>query len=205
MSVIYPRTYRLISEELGAAYAKVRNAIYTDGALFDNSALGDTQDIASLQLDNADDNYDGSKTPDSLADLLPSSAGFSVWTASAGFTAPEGSIAKDLGIPLFTLVNSTISETNAKAIAGRLFGTYLRALNSHVVTRTSGISTIGGYYQTYAFIADTSTDLNYEDELNLFDSDPTSIGLGASPSYFTADFVELSAQIGVKIDSQFQA
>lgn len=212
MSVIYPKTYRLIAEELASGYAKVRDAIWQDGVNYEDSALGDVLNISDYQTQNADDTLDGNKAPTVLADMDPSSDGYDAWIASTNFVAPEGSIGQDLGSALFTFANTTIKLSNARNTAARLFSPYLRALNQHVLRRTHGITSMNGYYQTYAYILDSDNAVNSEDNLNLFD-DPAMAGrqttetrdMATVSTYFSADFVELSAQIGVTIDDEFQA
>ena len=197
MSVILPRNYKEISDELGEAYAKLRDAIFLDGPSYTDSAVENTMAISDSQDSVPDNTFRGSGEPDAGEGESedPGDPGFSVWTNGDKFTAPEGSVAQDMGTPLFRLINTTATDSNARSVASGQFGTYLRSINSHVVNRIFGVSSINGFYQLYAYVGDDDPDLN------LFDSDPGTPGVQAD--YFSADFCELSAQIGVTIDEEF--
>lgn len=216
MSVILPRRYKEIADELGSAYAKVRDSLFADGVDLSDSIVPNVLNVSTAQDANADDNYLGSGTPDDGVRTEidggaptpavppgtesddPNNANFSNWlnTSPTKITAPEGSIAQDMGTPLFNLVNTTASEANAKSTSANLFATYLRAMNNHVVNRTFGVSNINGYYQTYAYISG-------QQDMSLFDSDPSTPGILDGPSYFSAEFCELSAQLGITIDATY--
>lgn len=206
MSFILPRQYKQIADELGIMYAGIRDAIYADGATFASSALDNVQAISGIQDGVDDDNYDGSaapddgrldidgqpviqSTPDNNESDDPSDTRFSNWQESSKFTAPQGSIAVDLGSPLSTLLNTTITNNNAKLVAAAQCSAYLTALNGHVVTRVFEVANISAFYQEYAFSP------NSDPNLGLFDA--------VSPTYFSQEFAELSGLLGTTIDSDY--
>jgi hypothetical protein len=198
MSVILPKKYRIIAENLGEGYAKLRDSLFQDGAGLPDSGLENILAISDEVASVDDSSYRGSDEPETGESDDPTSSDFSDWLSSGKVTAPHGSIARDLGSATFTLVNTTGSEANAKRVAAGYWGSYLRSLNSHILNRMhNDFSTINQYYATYAYIGDPDPDLN------LFDTDEGTPG--AQPAgYFSADFVELSSQIGVTIDEEFQ-
>lgn len=197
MSVILPRNYKEIADELGEAYAKLRDSIFEDGPDYTDSSLPNIMAISDSQDSVPDNTNRGSGEPDAGEGESedPADTGYSIWLESGKVTAPEGTIAVDMGQPLSRLVTSTGTETNAKRVASGQFGGYLRSMNSHVVNRYFGVNSISGFYQLYAYVGDEDPDLN------LFDSDPDTPGVQVD--YFTADFCELSAQIGVTIEEPF--
>ena len=195
MSVILPRQYKVIADELGEAYAKLRDAVFKDGPSYTDSSVENVLAISDAQDSVPDNTSRGSGAPGTGESEDPADAAYSDWIASGKVTAPEGSVARDMGSPLFTLVNTTARETNAKRVASAQFGGYLRSLNSHIVARIFGVNSISGFYQLYAYVDDSDPDMN------LFDSDSVTPGIQAS--YFSADFCELSDQIGVTIDEEY--
>ena len=146
---------------MGDAYAAIRDAIY-DPVSATDGAFNKLQESLVLIVDE-----DDSVVYHDVA------------------TDPTGSISSDLGSYWYRAANSTLTEAQAKTIAGNLFTATLRKLNSHVVAR-SGSSNIAAFYSTYAFV-DGNTDFS------LFTENDQS-------SYFTAEFVELSAKASVTID-----
>jgi len=92
---------------------------------------------------------------------------------------PAGSIAVDLGT-VYSAITTKFTVANAKVLATTYFSPALRSLNSHILNRADegDHSTIGAYY-TY-------------NSATLF-----------SGSYFSTDFEELSAQIGITIDTDW--
>lgn len=198
MSVIFPKQYRLIANELGEAYSLLRDSLFQDGAGYPNSGLENIMEISEVVYSVDDSSYRGSEEPEAGESDDPANADFSDWLSSGKVTAPQGSIGRDLGTTIFNLVNTTGSEANAKRVAAGVYGGTLRALNSHILNRMhNDFTTINDYYSTYAYIGDTDPDMN------LFDTDE--VTSGAQPGgYFSTEFVELSAQIGITIDAAFQ-
>lgn len=195
MSVILPYQYKYIAEKLADAYAKVRDSLY-------KSSGESVYSIAQETLVE-DANVTGS------AGGVESADDTTIWgsTATSGtnYTAPPGSIAKDIGSSWYDFANSNFTETQAKSYASGLIGPSLKKLNSHIVKRMAGISTIASYYSTYAYTSDADHTAAGMDptkgELSLFD-------YGGEPyswNYFSEEFVELSDQIGITISTQWQA
>lgn len=134
MSFILPATYKQIADNLGQAYALIRDAI-NDGTVGSNS-----YNLLQTSLDLVVDEDD--------SEVLVAIA-----------TDPAGSISNDLGSTWFRTANTDFSESQAKKIAANLFSSALRRLNSHSFQRT-GVSNIASYYSTYAYASNSNADYN---------------------------------------------
>jgi len=149
------------------------------------------------------------------------------------YSAPPASIGNDLKTFWYTFANTNFNNENAKVLATAQVGNALRRLNKHVVNRMSSnvaanrttadvggplsegdsaiftVSNITDYYNNYAFVSDADAaivNMNAS-QLSLFDlgnqGGESPDGLDSSPTYFSADFVELSSRIGVTVPSGF--
>jgi len=202
MSVLKPREYKLMSDEFGAAYAKLRDSLYQDGAGVADSGRYNIQNAQTIISTSIDDDYQGSDEPQDgsgrggypVSPIIESDDSgdslFSDWLGSGKITAPPGSIGRDLDTSIFNLLNSTLSESGAKTIASRQYGAILRTINLHIQNRMEGIATISAYYAAYGY--DPSSGVS--GDLSLFDDGMSGL------DYFTADFAELSELIGNTID-----
>lgn len=130
MSFILPATYKQIADNLGQAYALVRDAIN------DETAGTNSYNLMQTSLDLVVDEDD--------SEVLVSQA-----------QDPAGSIANDLGTTWFRAANSDFSADTAKRTAANLFAASLRRLNTHSINRT-GVQNIGSYFSTYAYISGNS-------------------------------------------------
>ena len=190
MSIITPRTYKLLADDYGSAYAAIRDAIFQDGAGYASSAYGVMQ-AALARLSGTDDTDTqgcGAAEVGEGESETPTDAGYSEWTIGVRYTAPPGSIASDLGTKFYTFANSTLGEAQAKRTAASTFSASLRTLNSHIVNRLYGYSSISSFYTSYASIAGNQ-------ENSLFDD---AVGTPYQ-NYFTTDFQELSGLVGTTI------
>lgn len=220
MSVILPYQYKSLADKLGAIYAKIRDSVYdesdsTCAYRVAQSTLSEASDPPTYSAGgiNAESDYTtwGCTAAGSGESEDPNNDNYSSWISNTTkYTAPPGSIGKDLGDFWFKFVNTTFNDEAAKRLATAQVGDALKKLNSHVVSRMSQgpgestISNIGQYYSQYAFVSDaTATGLGMSaSQLSLFDLGDEA-GLDASPTYFSQDFAELSARIGVTINSQY--
>lgn len=181
MSVISHAQYKQLADDLGTAYAALRDAYFEDGAGAGDSLFKKVKDTFDTNIAAADDStIAGSGTPAAGESSDPLDANYSVWLAAGKNTAPPGSIGADLNTTWSNLINTTLTETQAKRTAANALAGVLRALNNHMVSRIYGISTIASYYSTY------SSDL-------------------FSGTYFSAEFDELSGQLGVTISDDWVA
>jgi hypothetical protein len=177
MSFIYPQNYTQICNDLGAAYALVKQSIY-----------------------NVNSTYHGGATPVYDSNVYYEEAYDVTLTNDNDFSRtssdPIGSISNDLGTTWFNISNNNFTETNAKTTAAGLFASALQSLNLHVVRRT-GVSNISTFYSTYAY-SSTWSGVDPADyrKYDLFMEADTS-------SYFTQAFAELSSTLGNTINSSY--
>ena len=214
MSYIKPKAYYQIAEKMAEAYARIRDAlndgldVYTDTEI----ANGDATSTYTHPTVN-----EGAKANDFLINITkhvvqePDDDSDEASNIPHDATRdPIGSIASDLGSTFKTLGQS-LTETKAKIIAASYFTSALRALNTHVLARTplppaissppqGGITTlrtINEYYQAYDDDPRAFPDLaGYEMSLFTFTSGGDYF---SDATYFSDNFVELSAQIGITI------
>lgn len=197
MSIITPKVYKLIAEDLANAYVRVRNSIFQDGVSLSSSSFGDLTDAQTQIVSVSDNDYNGCGAPGAGESADPTNANFSVWQATTKYTAPTGSISADLGKSVESTLK-TLREAQAKKKAAGMFSSILNDLNKHVVSRTYNVTTLASYYDTYAFTSGN-------EDLSLFWNGGSTPPLGDS-SYFSADFIELTNQItGTTIDSDYEA
>ena len=114
-------------------------------------------------------------------------------TSSTPTVDPDGSIGYDLSSTWFAFAHTTVNEAKAKSVASSLFASAIKKLNDHCYKRT-GQTNYNAWLSTYAYNAGNANLTLFGDGM----TDPLS-------SYFSADFVELSGQIGVVIPTQFRA
>ncbi len=216
MSVILPYQYKYLADKLGEMYAKIRDAYYKEGdptavyniaqATLKQPSDPPTYSTGGIEAESDGTNW-GCAPPEGAEDDNPDNAGYSQWIGnSAKYTAPPGSISRDLGTFWFQFVNTSFNSENAKALATTQVASALRNLNSHVVNRMSAdaggtdftVSNIQDYYNNYAYVDDaTAASVGMSaSQLSLFDLGDES-DLDASPTYFTADFKELCERINV--------
>lgn len=179
MSIVNTTQYKAIADLLGTAYGLLRDAYFQDGAGASNAAYKNVKDAFDTYIAAADDStIFGSGAAGVGESTDPTNSNYSAWIASGKQTAPPGSIGSDLNSTWSSLINTSLSLTQAKKKASSALSSALNSLNSHIIKRTYGISTISTYYSTYSS--------------ELFVS-----------SYFSADFAELSSELGKTIDSQW--
>lgn len=182
MSVILPKHYKVLAEELAKSYVEIRDAIYR----------GESGDVYSIIHETlVDSEYgiaEGSLSSDVTLD------GSDPDPEATSVSAPPGSIGSDLGSFWFSFANSNFSEERAKSYAASLVGEALRRLNSHIVSRMNNVNSVASYYSSYAYGSGGDGDL---DHLDLFYD-----GSGGW-DYFTTDFAELSSRIGVTISEDY--
>jgi len=221
MSYIKPKQYFQIAEQMALSYSRIRDALNDGTALVDITPSGwtDVTDIASDYPAVTTNANDFAKNivqqvvtePDDNLDVDSS-------VLHSDARDPVGSIAYDLG-KKFGDFGVTFTEAKAKSIAANYFSTALKALNAHVIARTplpptvpqppgrtATMTTINEYYEAYnddprAF-GDTAETAN---EMGLFTWQADSTGDYFTGGYFSANFVELSAQNNITINAEFQA
>lgn len=133
MSFVLPATYKLVADNLGQAYAAIRDAIYdTNG----DTVYNEMNASLKLLVEDPDDQ---------------------VYIAQA--TDPAGSIARDISSAWFTAGNTSFTAAQAKSYAASLLSGAFKSLNNHSVNRT-GVSNIGTYYSTYAYSASRANTFN---------------------------------------------
>lgn len=177
MSFITPTEYQEISEKLGDAFSKIRNAINDPDGTAD--AKNDIEDALVFITDSTDNDSRVSETID-----------------------PIGSIMGDLGSTWSSTVANNFSTTRASSIAAGLFSSAFRKLNNHVKDRTldqeldppAKHRTIQSWYDTYGFIEGDA-------ENSLFSSDGSTID---NSLYFSQEFVDLSSALNVTIPNQYR-
>lgn len=204
MSVIYPSQYKTIADRLGEAYALVRDSIFKDGSGSSDTAYSKIKAAAEVVSDSGEDEtIRGCGAPISGESTDSTDVNYSIFISGIRYTAPPSSISNDLGTSWYSVLNTKLNETNAKKTAANLFSTALRKLNTHIVTRMYGYSTINNYYASYAFVSDAvhvSQGLGLG-TLSLFDA----AGAPSDDIYFTADFAELSTYAGNTVTSSYIA
>lgn len=173
MSFLLPATYKTIANKMGEAYQAVKDSIYKAESVEGEVAYNRMQESHALLVEDPDNDIYDGRS-----------------SSTSGYPYdPQGSIANDLGSLWFRTANNEFTESRAKSIASGLFAGSLRKLNTHMVNRT-GVTNIATFYSSYAYNA------SYSATFNLFAEGDTS-------SYFSQEFADLSAQIGVTIDSQY--
>jgi hypothetical protein len=228
MSVILPYQYKYLADKLGEIYGKIRDAVYNES---DPTSAYNVARATVTQLSNPPTYSLGGIEAESDATTWgcapagtgesedPTNSDYSEWTENtAKYTAPPLSITKDLKTFWFQFANTTFNNEQAKVLATSKVSQALRNLNSHVVSRMSAdtsanrfsetfaVSSILDYYNNYAFVSDANaaTVGMSASQLSIFDLGAVA-GLDPSPSYFSANFVELSSRIGVTIPTQYIA
>lgn len=210
MSVILPYQYKFIADRLGEMYAKIRDSYFKEADA--TTCYSIAQDILTAPSNSPvydegginaepDTTTYGCLEPGTGESADPNNADYSVWISSAShYSAPPYSVSKDLGTFFYDFANSTFTEAKAKQVASNAIGGALKKLNSHIILRMSGITTMAQYYSTYAYRTDEASYALSESQLSLFDYGGDA---ALSAVYFSQDFAELSAQNGVTIDSQY--
>lgn len=175
MSYIKASTYRQISEKLGDAFAKVRDAIRHADSTDDAYTL--IQDSLVLITEFPDDDVNVSATLD-----------------------PKGSVMGDLGTPWYTAANTGLTSDKASSVAAGLFSSAINKLNKHVRSRTykTGTTVINKnileWYDSYAIVSGSADD-------SLFSADGTTI---EESYYFSDNFVDLSSELSVTIPTAYR-
>lgn len=191
MSVLKPRDYKLITDELGEIYKKVRNSLFQDGDLVpSDSGRFNIDTIIGITTAADDTTYEGSREPGTGESVDPLSPNFDDYLEGGDVVAPPNSIGNDLDGVFFRSLNQNFTSSAARSRAASQISTEFRAINGHALNRTDGITTITAYYDAYGFTQTPSGDqAMFDDGMGGFD-------------YFTADFIELSTELGTAIDAQ---
>jgi len=207
MSYIKPKEYFLIAEKMAEAYSRIRECL-NDGSAAEDTSVDEADPSSTPSTVNINDFLINLvkhvvQEPDDNSDEASN-------VPHDATRDPVGSIAADLGSTFKTL-GQTLTVAQSKAIAASYFTTALRALNTHVLARTplppaissppqGGITTlrtINEYYQAYDDDPRAFPDLaGYEMSLFTFTSGGDYF---SDATYFSDNFVELSAQIGITI------
>lgn len=184
MSYITPTKYWEISEELGKAYASLRDSL-NDTTLADASektteaggssatAYAYAKYVAELITESTDDNDDG-LTHDLSID-------------------PPASIANDLGTEALTF-GSKFADTAAKNLAASQFSSTIQKLNAHVVKRTKSataetVNNISQYFDAFRLVSGSA-------EMSLHSNDGVSVDTNY---YFSQDFDELCDELNIDL------
>jgi hypothetical protein len=169
MSFISPRNYRQIANRLGAAYAALRDELYSSTAS-DDTINNKTESIAKKILSISEANDDG-LTHDNSVD-------------------PVGSIANDLGTAIYNF-DQKFTSNNAKDSAAQYFGQFLASLNSHVIKRTTtGVASIADYFNKYK---------NPNGVLDMCFYTGSSANASDTNYYFSQDFQELCNRLNIQL------
>lgn len=232
MSFLKPKQYYQIVEQMGEAYSRIRDSL-NDGSSFtevDPSSWTSLEEIT----DGTTGDYPGAaSTGDKVLQTNardfaenvvqqvvsePDDNSDETSSIVHGDRDPIGSIASDLGRKM-TDLSAQFTEEQAKLIAASYFGSALKALNSHVVSKTplpptvpqppggpATLRNINEYYFSYGDDPRSEGDgPETSSEMGLFTWQEDSTGDYFTGGYFSANFVELSAQNNITIDAQFQA
>ena len=214
-----------MAEQMGEAYARIRDAINNGSALteVDQSAWLNMDDMI---IGTQGQGYDRDKTanPNDFAKGITAQVVTEPDDNSDETTSivhsddrdPIATIASDLGSKFKTFAD-TFTEAKAKTIAAAFFGTALKALNSHVVSKTplppavpeppggTGLMrNINEYYKAYA---DDPRSFGTEvgNDMALFTWQDNSTGDYFTGGYFSSYFVELSTTLNITINDEFKA
>lgn len=219
MSYIKPKQYYQIAEQMAEAYSRIRDVLNDASALeeIDHSTWTDdtfANDLADYSA-GANANDFAVNIVQQLVEEPDDNSDVDTSVIHDVTRDPVGSIASDLG-RTFATFGQTFTEAEAKSLAGAFFTSALRALNSHVVSRTPLPPTVS---QPPQGGGTTMRNINeyygaYDDDPRSYpdaDDEPMSLFTWAgggdyfgSATYFSDNFVELSAQAGVTINDEFQ-
>ena len=181
MSFITPQLYKQLSDNLGDAYAALRD-VYNDNSTNVGTSYGEMIAVVNATVEAFDDNISNPSYVNSVSDTTKD---------------PEGSIAGDVGKTMNNL-SSTFLYSQAQALAAAQFVSTLSGFNTHVIRRTNdSVRTIASYIDTYAV-----DDGNIGNEMSLFYQND---GDHDDSYYFSQNFAELASFVNMDLTGYTQA
>lgn len=183
MSFVTPQEYKQISNDLGDAFATIRDAINNSGS---GDAYADVQTALVIVADSVDNDVRISQTID-----------------------PKGAIMNDLGTTWQNDANNKFTRTQASNTAANFFSSMLRKLNDHVKNRTldpdtgAKHQTVQDWFNTYAFTTGNEA-------YSLFWNGGTAPdgtapdGSGGTGAYFSQNFEDLCTALNITIPNAYK-